>query len=140
MAPRDASRAGALAIAVAVATACGSGPGAGPDLTQRAHATCTKFQPQLAAAAAVGSASADTAGSITRALGDRAIEPWRSLPKDHFVARCGYLTASQPSPRMTTCPNGERMSLEQPVQFLVDESGRSTAGTKEDVAASLICP
>jgi hypothetical protein len=89
-----------------------------PDL-DRASAVCEAFRPDVP-----GVAIATTAGAVTTALGDDAIEPWASLPVDHFVAQCGY-----PGPDTTdttTCPDGSVVSLSPPEQWLVDEEGRST--------------
>jgi hypothetical protein len=89
-----------------------------PDL-DRASAVCEAFRPDVP-----GVAIATTAGSVTTALGDDAVEPWASLPVDHFVARCGY-----PGPDTTdttTCPDGSTVSLSPADQWLVDEEGRST--------------
>jgi len=73
-------------------------------------------------------------------LGDAAIEPWKSLPADHFVARCSYLLPSVGEPSTTICSDGEAVSLEEPAQFLVDEDGQSTEDLLADVGAFPTCP
>ena len=110
--------------AVALVTALGGDPTlpepdpGGLDL-DRASAACDAFRPDT-----IGVVMATTAGALTAGLGDDAIEPWASLPADHFVAQCGY-----PGPATTDttiCADGSAVSLSPADQWLVDEEGRST--------------
>lgn len=110
--------------AVALATALGGDPTLpAPDPgdldLDRASAVCEAFRSDVP-----GVAIATTAGAVTADLGADAIEPWASLPADHFVAQCGY--PGTDTTDTTTCPDGSTVSLSRPGQWLVDEEGRST--------------
>jgi hypothetical protein len=107
---------------------------------ERASAVCESFLPSVGEGASVGVAIPDTAGSITALLGDAAIEPWKSLPQDHFVVRCSYLLPPFGEPSTTICPDGDAVSLEDPVQFLVDEDGQSTEDPLADIGDFPPCP
>lgn len=100
-------------------------PATDPDAAEgeRASAVCESFLPSVGEGASVGVAIADAAGSIAALLGDAAIEPWKSLPQDHLVVRCSYLLPPVGEPSTTICPDGDAVSLADPVQFLVDEDG-----------------
>lgn len=117
--------------AIELVTAVGGDPTMPPPdadaaMGERAQAVCDAFLPPGGDGATASIAIVESAGSITASLGDAAIEPWRSLPADHFVAGCGYALPSVGAPSTTICPNGEMVSLERPSQFFVDEEGRST--------------
>jgi hypothetical protein len=117
-------------------------PPPNPDAAQaeRASAVCESFLSSAGEGASLGVSIPDTAGSITALLGDEAVEPWKSLPEDHFVARCSYLLPSVEEPSTTICADGDAVSLEEPVQFLVDEGGQSTQDPTADIGAFPPCP
>jgi hypothetical protein len=108
--------------AVELVTALGGDPTV-PELgdVDRASALCGEFRPD----SILTLPEPTTAGDVTTALGDDAIEPWASLPADHFVARCTY-PATPEATETTICPDGTVGTAGPPDQWLVDEEGRST--------------
>jgi hypothetical protein len=106
----------------------------------RATAVCESFADQVGEGAELVIVMPQTAGSAAGLPGGDTIEPWRSLPADHFVAGCGYSIPAVGAPPTSICPNGEAVSLEPPHQFFVDEEGRSTVAPVPDVESAPPCP
>jgi hypothetical protein len=96
--------------------------------TTRAIALCNKVASSLGIDVQAMGSQALTAGEITKILTaiDKPIEPWRSLPADHFVAACSFPPEQNDATPTTVCPNGDIVDVAEPRQVYVDEDGRST--------------